>query len=366
MVTGVMFVAPVIPAVDGDVDTYAASGSGTAQIVAVPAPTNVKVVKKSATSLKISWSKVAGAKGYVVYQYSSKAKKYKAIKTLKGASKTSWVNKKLKTNKTYKYKVAAYKLINGKKKYSKLSYVVSARAYAKNAKTVNASKVITSDRYNTYMKRYLGLKAVDLIPMEVKVSGKNVKPLSNKIRWFSSNTKLVKVNSKGYIRAQGKAGTCYVYARAHNGVTKKIKVTIRDYANPKSFKNLDKVKKFDKRAETFLSTYKDDICDIVSSLEKTKGSTEFFYDKVAKHMQGVGNGIYIGEDLWNRIEIMLKDTGVTINRADNYIMIMFPADSKKPIMSTAIIYSDFNGADAPEIGTIKIAPCWIFYYSDGV
>jgi hypothetical protein len=34
LITGVMFVAPVLPAVDGDVDVYAASGSGTA-------PTNI-------------------------------------------------------------------------------------------------------------------------------------------------------------------------------------------------------------------------------------------------------------------------------------------------------------------------------------
>jgi hypothetical protein len=54
----------------------------------------------------------------------------------------------------------------------------------------------------TDTKRYLGLKAVTLIPMEVKVSGKNVKPLNKKVRWFSSNTKLVKVNKKGLIRAQ--------------------------------------------------------------------------------------------------------------------------------------------------------------------
>ncbi|MCQ4636615.1 hypothetical protein NE619_07725 [Anaerovorax odorimutans] len=75
----------------------------------------------SSTSIKNTWNKVKGAKGYEVYR-STKAKgKYKKVKTIKKGKTVSWTNKKLKKNKKYYYKVRAYKMVKGKKKYSKFS-----------------------------------------------------------------------------------------------------------------------------------------------------------------------------------------------------------------------------------------------------
>jgi hypothetical protein len=358
----IIIISPLNIGIDNNENVYAASG--TSQIVTVPTPKNVKVVKKSSTSLKISWSKVAGAKGYVVYQYNSKAKKYKAIKTLKGVSKTSWVNKKLKTNKTYKYKVTAYKQVSGKKKYSKLSYVVSARAYAKNAKTVNASKIVSA-KYIGYTNRYLGLRAVFQLSVSAKVIEKNAKPVSKKIRWFSSNTKIVKVNSKGLIRAQGKVGACYVYARVHNGIAKRFKVIVKDYANPKSFKNLDKVKKYDKRVAALLADFKDDFCDIVSYLETLNRSAEIFYDKNAKHLQALGYDINLNDDLWYRLEKLFKDENITVDSNNGDIIFQFPNKLSTTTGDSMLLYSDYNGADNQKKGSIKIAPCWYYYYSVG-
>lgn len=66
-------------------------------------------------SAKISWTKVSGASGYKVYRATSKSGKYKLIKTTKSRSYT---NKKLSNNKTYYYKVKAYRKIGSKKVYS--------------------------------------------------------------------------------------------------------------------------------------------------------------------------------------------------------------------------------------------------------
>ena len=45
------------------------------------------------------------------------------------------------------------------------------------------------------------------------------------LRYMTSNKKVATVNSSGKITAKGK-GTCYIYVYAHNGVSKKVKVTV--------------------------------------------------------------------------------------------------------------------------------------------
>ena len=78
------------------VGTFAATGSAPA------APTAVKAVAKTETSIKLSWAGSSDAKGYAVYKYDGKS--YKKIKTT--ASK-SFTNTKLKKNKAYSYKLKA-------------------------------------------------------------------------------------------------------------------------------------------------------------------------------------------------------------------------------------------------------------------
>lgn len=87
-------------------------------------PFNVKVTKKTSKSLKISWKKVSGATGYDVYRATSKNGKYTKVATTKSVS---YVNKKLKSKKTYYYKVRAYKTVKGKKYYGSYSTIVSKK-----------------------------------------------------------------------------------------------------------------------------------------------------------------------------------------------------------------------------------------------
>ena len=70
---------------------------------------NIKAVRSAKNALRLSWSKTAGAKGYEIYQASSKNGTYKKIAT------TTATNYKLKTTskKTVYYKVRAYKTTQG-------------------------------------------------------------------------------------------------------------------------------------------------------------------------------------------------------------------------------------------------------------
>lgn len=76
--------------------------------------------KAGKKSITVEWNKVAGASGYHIYRATSKNGTYKLIKK-KGSTARSYTNKKLKSKKTYYYKVRAYRLVNGKKIYSSYS-----------------------------------------------------------------------------------------------------------------------------------------------------------------------------------------------------------------------------------------------------
>ncbi|MGN0468229.1 MAG: leucine-rich repeat protein [Acutalibacteraceae bacterium] len=85
---------------------------------------SIKVSSSAKKTAKISWSKVTGATGYTVYYSTSKNGTYKKLATTTG---TSYTNKKLSSGKTYYFKVAAYKTVDGKNIYGAYSSVKYAK-----------------------------------------------------------------------------------------------------------------------------------------------------------------------------------------------------------------------------------------------
>lgn len=94
-------------------------------------PNKVKQVKaarvKKSKKVKITWKKSDSADGYIIYRATTKKGTYKAIKTVKKVTKTSHVDKKAKKNKTYYYKVQAYKNAGGQKLTGSLSAAKKAK-----------------------------------------------------------------------------------------------------------------------------------------------------------------------------------------------------------------------------------------------
>lgn len=88
---------------------------------------NVKVKNSSKKSAKITFKKVNGASGYVIYRATKKNGKYKAVSTLKKGTAVSYTNKKLKKKSTYYYKVRAYKKVGKKTVYGSYSKIVSVK-----------------------------------------------------------------------------------------------------------------------------------------------------------------------------------------------------------------------------------------------
>ena len=80
-----------------------------------PALTSTKSTKNS---ISLQWSLMHDCDGYIIYRKTGENGKYKAIKTIKGEGNITFTNKKLNKNKTYYYKVCAYRTIKGKQIYS--------------------------------------------------------------------------------------------------------------------------------------------------------------------------------------------------------------------------------------------------------
>lgn len=89
---------------------------------AIPAtPGSLTTVRKSDTSIKISWSPVSGATGYVLYRFDSQANTFLRLKV---TSALYYTNSGLTHEKTYFYKVRAYRTVNGVNIYGNVSATV--------------------------------------------------------------------------------------------------------------------------------------------------------------------------------------------------------------------------------------------------
>lgn len=87
----------------------------------VPADSKIVQLLGKNHSVQIRWKKIEGASGYIIYRYNKKTKKYVKIAKIKGNTKFTYTNKKLKKSTTYKYKVKAYKELDGKTLNGKIS-----------------------------------------------------------------------------------------------------------------------------------------------------------------------------------------------------------------------------------------------------
>ena len=170
-------------------------------------------------SVKLTWKKVKDADGYIIYgaRCGSSTKK---LKTIKGSSKVTYTHTKLKAGKYYKYMVVAYKVVNGKKCIITTSK--SAHAVTTSSKYANPTKVsVKSTKMTIKIGKKATIKASYTLP-----KGKKSQTHIAKFRYESSNTKVATVSKKGVVKAK-KKGTAYIYVYAHNGIYKKVKITVK-------------------------------------------------------------------------------------------------------------------------------------------
>lgn len=101
------------------------SGVSVAPKLATP---SVKV-KAGKRKITLSWKKISGANGYVIYRSSKKNGTYKRIAVVKSGKAVKYINTKLPAKKKYYYKVKAYrKTTSGKKVCSSASKCAGTRS----------------------------------------------------------------------------------------------------------------------------------------------------------------------------------------------------------------------------------------------
>lgn len=79
----------------------------------------------SAKKATLTWSKVSGASGYMVYMSTSKAGTYTRVKGINGVSIVTYTKAKLTKGKKYYFKVRAFRTVDGKKVYGAYSAIKS-------------------------------------------------------------------------------------------------------------------------------------------------------------------------------------------------------------------------------------------------
>ena len=105
--------------IDGNISSVAASA-------AICGKPSVTAKAKGRHVARVYWSRAKDASGYQIYKSAyPNNRKFKRIKTVKGAKKGSLAVKNLKSNKTYYYKARAYVKRNGKVYYGPFSPAVA-------------------------------------------------------------------------------------------------------------------------------------------------------------------------------------------------------------------------------------------------
>ncbi len=111
-------------------EELAGSYSSAASKTVIPAKVeNVVMTSASSSAIKIKWDETE-ASGYEVYR-STNNKKWTKVKTITKGTTISYLNKSLSANKTYYYKVRAYKTVGRTKIYGAYSTVYAARTATK-------------------------------------------------------------------------------------------------------------------------------------------------------------------------------------------------------------------------------------------
>ena len=177
-----------------------------------------RTTKLTNKTITLKWNKVSQADGYKIYGNKCGKKNHYKLLSDMGKNKTSYTQKKLKKGTYYKYVVAAYKVVDGKKVIIAVSKTIHA---ATTGGKYGVAKSVKVNKSKVTLKKG---KKFTIKAKEIKQS-KTIKH-HRTIAYESSNTKVATVSKKGVVKAKGK-GTCYIYVYAQNGVYKRVKVTVK-------------------------------------------------------------------------------------------------------------------------------------------
>ncbi len=173
------------------------------KVATKPAAPKVSSIAQSAEAINLKWKKVTGANGYVVEQYTSGA--WKRIKTITSADTVSHKVKSLNSGTVYKFRIKAYKKVNGETLWSAATPTI--KAATKPAAPKVATIAQSTDAINLKWKKVTGANGY---AVEQYISGawKRIKTItsagtvSHKVKNLESAT-VYKFRIKAYKKVNG-------------------------------------------------------------------------------------------------------------------------------------------------------------------
>lgn len=140
---------------------------------------NTKLISSGSTSMNLSWDTVAEATGYYIYRYNgSKWGKIATVNT------TSYVDKKLSSNKNYSYRVQAYKKVGVDTLVGDFSDTIKSKTGP--GKIINLKiKKISATFYNLSWKKSAGATGYEIYQKINEGKYKKIKTLDSKTMTYT-------------------------------------------------------------------------------------------------------------------------------------------------------------------------------------
>ena len=186
------------------------------------APLKVKAASTTGSAVTVSWTKVKGASGYIVYGGVS-TKKGKMVRLAVTSGKKLQVkkigDKKLEKGKSYKFFVLAYKMNKGYQKCLATSNIIHA---CTTGGTITNVKQVKLEETKITLKKG---KTWKIKAGTVKKDSKKTLKKILSLRFESSDKTVAAVSAKGVVTAK-KKGKATIFVYAQNGVCATVKVTV--------------------------------------------------------------------------------------------------------------------------------------------
>lgn len=272
--------------------------------VVLPAPKNVRAAKIKESKVKLSWSKVKGAGGYLIFRSTKKASGYKKLASTR---KNVYTDTSVKCGKAYYYKVKAYKgkndrLTSGAKQYVSIYMKPAAPklmgSYTKKKIRLSWKKVSGAKEYYLYKKDKKGKYRLLGKTKKLYYTDRNVK------KGKSYEYRIVAVYKKdGKVIKSQNSKTCKVLAFAIDPKKKMVALTFDDGPGRYTKEIVQCLKKYNSRATFFVLG-----CNVDSYKDALKEA-----DKAGCQ---IGNHSYSHKDL---TRLSCKEIQAQINDTDKKI-----------------------------------------------